>query len=122
MATEQGSSKEIVSTGLFGPYLLSEYEIHHNIVGGEIGVYALGFTGKDGVFYIDRVGRSEKTLTATLKKYEGMYKEFKFRFYATEKAAYEKECDLFHSFKPRDNVAHPRGQKGTRLKCPVCGL
>lgn len=85
-------------------------------------MYAVGFTGKDGVFYIDRVGRSEKTLAETLKKFEGIYKEFKFMFYATEKASFEKECDLFHLFKPRDNIAHPKGPKGTRLKCPTCGL
>ena len=69
MDRDAGSSKE-VTTGLFGPYLLSNYEIHHNLVGDEIGVYVLGFTGKDGVFYIDRVGRSEKNLLQTLRNSE----------------------------------------------------
>ncbi|MBI4429035.1 MAG: hypothetical protein HY562_07935 [Ignavibacteriales bacterium] len=122
MALVPGSSKEAAATGLFGPYLLSEYEINHNLVGGDNGVYALGFTGKDGVFYIDRVGRSEKNLVDTLKKYEGMYKEFKFKFYETERACFDKECELFHAFTPRDNIAHPKAPKGIRLKCPVCGL
>jgi len=115
-------TKESVSSGLFGPYLLTDYDVHHNLIIGERGVFALGFTGKDGVFYIDRVGKSEKSLIDTLLKYEGMYKEFKFKFFASEKACYEKECELFHLFKPRDNIAHPQAPKGIRLKCPTCGL
>jgi len=111
-----------IATGLFGPYFLSDYEIHRNLIGGEIGVYALGYTGKDGVFYIDRVGRSDKNLADVLIKQEGMYKEFKFKFYETQKASYEKECELFHNFAPRDNPSHPSGPKGTRLRCPRCGL
>ena len=117
-----GKDYSDIATGLFGPYLLSEYEIQHNVIGGEIGVYALGYSGKDGVFYIDRVGRSDKSLSDVLIKYEGMYKEFKFKFYATQKACYEKECELFHNFSPRDNPLHPSKPKGTQLKCQVCGL
>ena len=111
-----------IATGLFGPYLLSEYEVRRNLIGGEIGVYALGYSGKDGVFYIDRVGRSDKILADVLIKYEGMYKEFKFKFYETLRASYEKECELYHNFAPRDNPSHPLKPKGTRLKCLSCGL
>jgi len=122
MTDSNQASKEAASSGLFGPYLLTDYEVRHNVIGGEIGVFALGFTAKDGVFYIDKVGRAEKDLVATLIKYEGIYKEFKFKFYETEKASYEKECELFHLFRPRDNIAHPVRPKGTRLNCRICGL
>jgi hypothetical protein len=36
------------------------------------------------------------------------------------KAAFDKECDLYHDFKPPDNKVHPARQKGANWTCKRC--
>lgn len=114
----------MVEIELFGPYLLNKEGIDYNVIlfGEDVGVYVLGNTGRDGVFRIEHVGRAAKNLVRKLYEHEGIYKEFKFKFFVSEKAAFEFECKIFHQLKPRDTFKHPLRPAGSRSGCPVCGL
>ena len=110
----------MASTGLSGPHPLTESGINNNVTAGKIGAYALGHT-KDGTFYVDYVGRSDSDVNSRLHNWKVSYEQFKFGYYDTKKAAFEKECRLYHDFKPTDNKVHPDKPTGTSYKCPVCG-
>jgi hypothetical protein len=110
----------MASTGLFGPYDLKDKEIDAHVSDG-IGAYALGHTSGTGGFMVDYVGRSDYDLNARLKQWIGKYNTFKYGHYNTMKAAFEKECSMFHDFggtAKLDNKAHPARPTGTNFDCP----
>ena|SRR5437870_3751094 len=107
------------STGLFGPYSLSNTNVDI-CTGASPGVYALGYS-KNGLFYVLYVGRSDNNLNSRLKQWVGAYAEFQYGHYDTKKQAFENECHLYHAFSPPDNEIHPAVPDGTSYKCPVCG-
>lgn len=84
---------------------------------GRAGV-ALGFTDENSVFNISYVGRSDGDLNDRLHDWEDNYLEFKYGFLKTSKAAFEKECRLYHAFTPPDNKYHPGKPDGTNYRCP----
>lgn len=108
------------SSGLNGPYALTTEKIDEVVTKKSPGAYALGYS-KEGTFYIDRVGRSDKDVNDRLKDYADEYKQFKYGYYSSAKAAFEKECQLYHDFKPKDNTIHPDRPEGTDYDCPVDG-
>ena len=114
----------MATTGLHGPHLLTEKEIDAAVRGTGPGAYALG-RQVEGTFYVDYVGRSDGDLNARLKQWAASkYIYFKYGFYDTAKAAFEKECRMFHDFggtAKLDNKVHPARPEGTNLKCPVDG-
>jgi hypothetical protein len=83
--------------------------------------------GSDGgpSFYVKYVGRSDGDLNARLKQWvASKYTHFMYAFYPTSKDAFEKECNLFHTFggtAKLDNSIHPARPQGTSLKCPASG-
>jgi hypothetical protein len=52
----------------------------------------------------------------------GRYPYFKFDYFGSAKAAFEKECHLFHDFGETslDNKVHPTGPENSNWKCPRC--
>ena len=68
------------------------------------------------------MGRSDKDLNDRLKDHIGEYGRFKFEYYGSAKAAFEKECHLYHDFTPQDNKIHPDRPDGSNWKCPVCDI
>jgi len=111
-----------MTTGLFGPHPLTKKGIDDAVEKGGIGAYALGSKSQEGGLIVERVGRSDFDLNNRLHDYEGQYTHFKYAFYPTKKAAYEKECELYHDFSPRDNILHPDRPTGTDYTCPRnCG-
>ncbi|GLQ53767.1 hypothetical protein [Devosia nitrariae] len=111
----------MASSGLRGPFPLNSNGIDAAVPVMSPGAYALGNTGIDGVFYIDRVGRSDHDVNDRLKDYLGQYSMFKFGYLSSAAEAFDKECRLYHDFNPPGNVYHPDRPSGTYLKCPVCG-
>jgi hypothetical protein len=109
------------STGLHGPYPLTTKGIDDNVKGVGVGAYALGHVDPNNAFNVTRIGRSDDDLNKRLHDYEGQYKSFKYGFLTSIKAAYEKECRLYHDFTPPDNLIHPARPEGTDYKCPVSG-
>jgi len=112
-------------SGLRGPYPLDEQTIDRVVTETSSGAYALGKT-KDTTFYIKYVGRSDDDVNGRLKDHVGEYEQFKYEYYPSAKAAFEKECQLWHDFgEPEgtlDNKSHPDRPDGTGWKCPRCDV
>jgi hypothetical protein len=114
------------ASGLHGPHKLTTSNIDAVVVGTGPGAYALGATNSDGTFVISYVGRSDDDLNGRLKDWvKTKYPEFKYGFLDSPKAAFEKECHLFHDFggtATLDNDVHPARPKGSNWKCPRCNV
>lgn len=111
----------MATTGLLGPYSLTDDAIDTHVSSQKIGAYALGSTGQDGTFYISYVGRSDTDLNKRLHQHVGDFSQFKYGYFPNAKAAYEKECQLYHDFPNQNNKVHPKKPEGTNYTCPVCG-
>jgi hypothetical protein len=111
----------MASSGLNGPYTLTAANIDAVVTKISPGAYALGYSEGD-TFYIHRVGRSDNDLNKRLKDYVGDYNQFKYDYFPSAKAAFEKECNLYHDFKPKDNVNHPDRPNGSNWSCPRCTI
>lgn len=108
------------ATNLTGPFALTFEEIARTVTKALPGAYALGMVDAQGVFRVERVGRSDTNLPGRLGDYVGDYTHFKADYFPSAKAAFEKECRLFHDFKPRDNKLHPDRPDGSNWTCPCC--
>jgi len=112
----------MAKTGLLGPYRLSFDEINDRVVGKMAGTYALGRFDPAGRFSVNYVGRSDTDVKAKLFEHIGSDNLFKFSHLMSSKAAFEKECALYHDFKPPGNRVHPSRPGGTSWECPRCQL
>jgi len=114
----------MASSGLDGPYPLSNSKIDSVVTKTSAGAYALGKT-QDSTFHISYVGRSDDDINGRLHDWVGKYAEFKFGYFPTAKGAYEKECRLWHDFGgpngSLDNKVHP-SKSALSWACPVCGV
>ncbi|MEM2146870.1 MAG: hypothetical protein QW279_16015 [Candidatus Jordarchaeaceae archaeon] len=111
-------------TGLRGPYNLDNATIDAIVTRTSPGAYALGKVD-DNTFYVSYVGRSDDDIKSRLKDWVGKYPKFKFEYYDSPKAAFEKECNLYHDFGEKeilDNDKHPQRPDGTNWKCPKCNI
>jgi hypothetical protein len=107
-------------TGLSGPFALTVTSIDKVVTKKSAGAYALGTSDNQGNLTVRRVGRSDGDLNGRLKDYVGKYPVFKADYFASPKAAFEKECHLYHDFDPPDNAMHPDRPAGTNWTCPRC--
>ena len=90
------------------------------------GAYALGRVNGD-TFYVDYVGRSDSDLNDRLKDWtdSSVYTHFKYGFFQSAKAAFDKECALFHDFGETaklHNSIHPDRPSGSGWKCLRCNV
>jgi hypothetical protein len=112
----------MVKSDLLGPFPLTQDSITEHVVEADgqwsAGAFVLGRL-EDRRFFFRRTGRSDTDMTAKLADFIGQYDAFKFRTYASTRRAYEKECRLFHDFKPKDNDAHPEKPIGKHISCPI---
>jgi hypothetical protein len=110
------------STGLNGPYELAFDVIQDEIAESRPGAYALGYTDARGRFCITFVGSAKGDLKASLNERIGTAHQFKFSYFQSEKAAFEKECELFHKFMPPGNFLHPERPASANWRCPKCSM
>jgi hypothetical protein len=103
-----------------GPFFLTVSTIDAVVTSTSPGIFLLGRSSKNEAFRISCVGRADEDLKVTLKKYVTLYPEFQFEYCSSAKDAFEKECGLYHAFKPSANKAHPVRPKGLSLRCPGC--
>lgn len=111
----------MANTGLRGPFPLTGSGVDKEVTKKSAGAYALGNTNDKGAFVVKYVGRSDDDVNARLKQHVPQsYTQFKYEYYSSAKAAFEKECNLYHDFNPPDNLIHPDRPDGTNWKCPQC--
>jgi hypothetical protein len=110
----------MASTGLRGPFSLTDNGIKNEVLRTSPGAYALG-DEKDSTFYVKYIGRSDSDVNDRLHDHVGgSYSKFKYEYYSSSKAAFEKECHLYHDFSPDANKVHPARPSGSSFKCPDC--
>jgi len=110
-------------TGLYGSFDLTARTIDAVIAVVTPGAYALGTSS-----ILDRthleilyIGRSDDDVRARLKRHVGEYSHFQYVLLPSALSAFEKECWLYHTFSPRDNILHPARPQNVRCDCPVPG-
>ena len=114
------------NTGLNGPYKLSTERIDEIVTKKSPGVYVLERGIDPDSFVVNYVGRSDDDVNDRLKKWVGIkdYRRFKFGYFSSPKAAFEKECIIYHDFDgPKgglDNEVHPQRPEGSGWQCPSC--
>lgn len=116
----------MASTGLNGPYPLTTDGIDGNVTRTSPGAYVLGRMGNDS-FTVEYVGRSDTDVNARLKQWVGKgYPRFKFGYFDSPKAVFEKECNIYHDFggpsEKLDNDKHPQRPEGSSWQCPKCDV
>lgn len=111
-----------MKSGLAGPYPLSFDAIAEAADNCGPGVFALGYVDARGAFRINAVGRADRDLGRTLRDLIGSDQAFKFDRLPSIEAAFERECALFHDFRPPATRFHPTRPAGTMLNCPRCGF
>ncbi len=107
-------------TGLSGPHRLSFDAIDAAVTRTSAGVFALGHADAQGRFCVNHVGRSDLDVRTRLLDCIGSEALFKYGYFASSQAAFEKECELFHDIKPPGNRVHPDRPRGTTWRCPRC--
>jgi hypothetical protein len=107
---------------LLGPFKLNFDAIDAAITRQSAGVYALGYTSPDGKFCINHVGRADTDVKNKLRDCIGSATLFKFGYLPSRKAAFERECELFHDLSPPGNRVHPGRPQGTNWVCPRCRI
>jgi hypothetical protein len=116
-----------LNCGLGKPMPLDEDTILSEVDNGEgwssSSVFVLGGIRKslDGKlrFRIRWVSHVDGNLGVELRKYIGQFKAFRFKFFRSTHTAFERECQIYHDFRPRENAVHPTRPRHTRFKCPV---
>jgi hypothetical protein len=112
----------MAKNGLHGPYKLNFDTIDAAITRSSAGVFALGYTSAEGKFCINHVGRADTDVKSKLRNCIGWATFFKFSYTPTSKAAFERECELFHDVSPPGNRVHPGRPNGTSWECPRCRI
>lgn len=112
----------MTKTGLSGPYRLTFDTIDSAVARKSAGVFALGHADAAGRFCVNHVGRSDADVRARLLECIGSDTLFKYSYFPTSRAAFERECELFHDIGPPRSRVHPDRPKGTTWECPRCRL
>jgi hypothetical protein len=101
---------------------LTKESINQNVPRKLSGVYRLDRTSSraEEPFITDYVGRSDSDLNDQLQKHIGKYTWYWCEYSTSPKAAFERECEMYHDYKPRDNAPHPARPFGSGWKCPRC--
>ncbi len=117
----------MASLGMEGPFDLNSKTIDSEVTRTSPGNYALGHVNKENTFVVNYVGRADSDLNKRIKDHinEG-YKNFKYSYATSPKAAFEKECKNYHDFgesKKLDNEIHPdRPSNSKDWVCPKCDI
>ena len=112
----------MAKSGLLGPYRLNFDTIDAAITRSSAGVYALGYTSAEGRFCINHVGRADTDVRASCATASARRRYSSSATCRPRKAAFERECELFHDLSPPGNRVHPGRPQGTNWVCPRCRI
>jgi hypothetical protein len=113
------------SAGLRGPFRLSSNSISNIVTKRSPGAYILGSVEYDGMFVVSYVGGSDCDVGAGLGQHIGRYTDFKYEYYPSARAAFEKVCRVFHDFggvRDLNDSIHPARPGSGKWRCPVCDI
>lgn len=105
---------------LLGPFDLTYDDVEQILPRAKCGIFALGHVDTTGTFRVQRVGRDDQDLRRCLQGLIGSSTRFKYALGPAPQQCFERECELFHQFRPPGNIIHPSRQAGSQWKCPVC--
>ena len=105
---------------LDGPHPLCIKHLASRIRRKAPGTYLLSAT-RGGEIGPRRVERSDDDVAEQLKQHIGLYSHFAWAYASSPMAAYEMECEMYHVWRPPDNLKHPEKPTGVDWNCPVCG-
>ena len=110
-------------TGLEGPFPLQRGTIDNLVIRISPGAFILG-NGDAAKMVVRYIGRSDHDVASRLKDFLGFYSWFEFGYFETAKAAFEKECQLYHEFGDvtLENKLHPSRRAFSGWRCPRCGI
>ena len=119
--------KKIATSGLGKPIPLQEVDILREVDNSKdwssSSVFVLGGIrmSADGKFrfQIRKVSHVDGDLGKELRNYVGKFSGFRFKFFRSTRNAYDKECQIYHQFKPIKNITHPIRPRHTKFVCPV---
>jgi hypothetical protein len=120
--TRQPSRDGMSKTGLAGPYRLTFEGIDSAIARKSAGVFALGRIDPEGKFCVNHVGRCDSDVKSKLREYIGSDHLFKYGYFSSTHAAFNKECEIYHDFGPPATRVHPGRAPGTTWECPRCRI
>lgn len=112
----------VIDVGLDGNHSLNSTTIDLRVTRTSAGAYALGTTlNADSAMPVKYVGRADSDVNVRLKQHasDGKYKFFAYIYCSGITAAYEKECELYHTFGNLDNFLHP-AKPYPSSRCPKC--
>lgn len=117
----------MASTNLTGPYSLDDKTINDVITRVSPGTYVLGYIDTNNAFIVEYVGRSDSNVNERLHNWvDKGYQKFKFGYFDSPKAAFERECTIYHDFggasNKLDNKSHPDRPNNTNWQCPKCDI
>lgn len=105
---------------LYGPHPLRLDTVKELVILASPGAYVLGDT-EAGRFHPRCVGRSEFDVATRIRDFVGFYSEFKFAYCDSARAAFERECRLYHEFASSlESSLHPSRQIYSDWRCPHC--
>ena len=106
---------------LYGPHPLRLDTVKQLLILASPGAYVLGDSDARG-FHPRCVGRSEFDVATRIRGFVGFYSEFKFAYCESARAAFERECQLYHEFaESLESSLHPSRQIYSDWRCPRCG-
>jgi hypothetical protein len=103
------------------PIVLSLGKIQLSINNKSPGAYLLGAIAQNQKLTPYYTGRADVDIADRLGAHVGKYDAFMFALAPSAMNAFFMECELFHTYAPRDNKIHPAKPQGAAWKCPVCG-
>jgi hypothetical protein len=89
----------MATSGLRGPFPLTDSSIDTNVTKVSPGAYALGNVDQQKTFRIAYVGRSDVDVNDRLHDHVGKYTSFKYEYYKSPDKAYEKQCSFIMTFR-----------------------
>lgn len=110
--------------GLHGPYPLTKAGVTNAVTATSPGAYALGYLDtQSGVFMIAYIGRSDDDVGGRLLDHVPKpHPQFIFGYLSSAQMAFYKECQLYHDFRPPENLVHPARPRNANWRCPHCDI
>jgi hypothetical protein len=105
---------------LDGPFPLCNKHLVSRVTRRAPGIFLLSAT-RGGEIDPRRVERSDDDVAEHLKHHIGLYSHFAWAYASSPMVAYDMECEMYHTWRPPENINHPEKPTGTDCVCPVCG-